>query len=100
MYAGVNSFITKPAVSIAQAAFLKIWTSMGYDPSLAAGLQSAEAEKGLLIAWMLIPAILLLFSGFMILFYPLDGPEWAKTKEEILARHKEKEDAYCRKETL
>ena len=91
MYAGVNSFITKPAVSIAQAAFLKIWTMLDYDPSLHQGLQSEAAKSGLMIAWMLIPGILLLVSGFSILFYPLDGEGWKETKRKIAEKHAEKE---------
>jgi len=98
MYAGVNSFITKPAVSIAQAAFLTIWTKHGYDPSLAGGLQSAESEKGFLLAWMLLPGIALLVSGFCILFYPLDGKDWDEKKEALKRKHQSEEQTYLEEE--
>lgn len=94
MYAGINSFITKPALSIAQALFLTIWKAYGYDQSLGAGLQSERAKKGLLIAWMIVPAISLIISGISILFYPLDGKEWDEKKKEIIRKHKEKETQY------
>src|SRR5512133_3211771 len=59
MYAGVNSFITKPAISLANAAFLWIIGYYGYNNDLGKGAQSASAETGILVAWTLIPGILL-----------------------------------------
>ena len=35
--------------------------------------------------------ILLLVSGFSILFYPLDGEGWKETKRKIAEKHAEKE---------
>jgi Na+/melibiose symporter-like transporter len=64
---------------------------LDYDPSLHQGLQSEAAKSGLMIAWMLIPGILLLVSGFSILFYPLDGEGWKETKRKIAEKHAEKE---------
>ncbi|NTU75660.1 MAG: MFS transporter, partial [Anaerolineaceae bacterium] len=90
MYAGVNSFITKPAISIAQSAFLWIITAYGYD-KLAIGSQTAAAKTGVLIAWALIPALLLLVSLGVMFFYPLAGKEWAQIKNKLALIHKEKE---------
>jgi Na+/melibiose symporter-like transporter len=94
MYAGVNSLITKPAMSIATSAFLTITTAFGYDTSLTAGLQSASAERGILIGWMLIPGILLLICFFSMFLYPLNGEKWNKTKTELEKLHNVKEKEY------
>lgn len=94
MYAGVNSFITKPAISAAQAVFLWFLARFGYDATLAKGLQSASAETGILVGWTLAPG-LLLFLCFVVLHgYPLAGPEWDKIKARLAAVHAEKERAY------
>lgn len=89
MYAGVNSFITKPAISIAQAAFLSILARYGYDQAAASGTQSAMAEKGILYAWMLVPGILLAVCFFVMFLYKLDGPAWLEKKKALDARHHE-----------
>jgi GPH family glycoside/pentoside/hexuronide:cation symporter len=96
MYAGVNSLITKPAMSIATAAFLTIITAFGYDTKLKAGLQSANAERGILIGWMLIPAILLIICFFAMFLYPLNGEKWNTTKAELEKLHSEKEKEYLK----
>lgn len=94
MYAGVNSLITKPAMSFATAAFLTITSAFGYDTKLALGTQSASAEQGILIGWMLIPAILLLFCFIFMRFYTLNGEKWNETKKNLERIHKEKENEY------
>ncbi|RMF42615.1 MAG: MFS transporter [Anaerolineae bacterium] len=94
MYAGVNSFITKPAISIAQAAFLWILGIFGYDQSLAKGLQSASAQTGILVAWTLIPALLMLICFVLLRWYPLAGAEWEAIKEKLAEIHREKERRY------
>lgn len=91
MYAGVNSFVTKPAISIAQAVFVGILARFGYDNALAKGLQPASAETGILIAWTLVPGILLLLCAFALRWYPLDGAGWEATKQKLALIHKEKE---------
>ncbi|HEX3021461.1 MAG TPA: MFS transporter, partial [Lachnospiraceae bacterium] len=96
MYAGVNSLITKPAMSIATAAFLTIITAFGYDTKLKAGLQSANAERGILIGWMLIPAILLIICFFAMFLYPLNGEKWNTTKAGLEKLHSEKEKEYLK----
>lgn len=88
MYAGVNSFITKPAISIAQAAFLSILTRFGYDQAAASGTQSATAEQGILLAWMLIPGLLLLICFLVLFRYRLDGADWTEKKKALAQRHK------------
>lgn len=94
MYAGVNSFITKPAISIAQAAFLSIITHFGYVQNAAAGTQSATARQGLLIGWMLIPSILLFVCFFCMFLYPLKGEKWKAQKKHLAEEHSKKEAAY------
>ena len=91
MYAGVNSFITKYAISLAQAVFLSIIGFFGFQPILPKGDQSFNAETGIIIGWMLIPAILLLVCLIILKWYPLAGSEWQKTKAKIADLHKQKE---------
>jgi len=94
MYAGVNSFVTKPAMSLAQAIFLGFLSRAGYNQSLAKGMQSASAEAGIVQAWFLVPAILLLACAVILQWYPLDGPKWEQIKSHLAVVHREKERAY------
>ena len=88
IYAGVNSLITKPAISLANAAFLWIAKAFGYNTALTAGLQDALAKRGVLVAWMAIPAILLILSAVGMKFYPLHGKKWDEQKQSLAERHK------------
>jgi len=97
MYAGVNSFITKPAISLAQAAFLIIIAMFGYIQGKPEGTQSPMAETGIIVAWMLIPALLLLICFISMKMYPLAGPEWNETKARLAEIHKQKEKEYLEK---
>lgn len=90
MYAGVNSLITKPAISLANASFLMIAKWFGYDTTLKAGMQSTMGKQGVLVAWMAIPAILLLLCFAALRFYPLAGEKWNEIKNEIIEKHKDK----------
>lgn len=94
MYAGINSFVTKPAISLAQAAFLTLLARSGYDQALAKGAQSASAQGGILQAWMLIPAILLAVSFAVMHWYPLAGQKWEQIKHDLSRTHDEKERKY------
>jgi len=94
MYAGINSLVTKPAISLAQAAFLTILARFGYIQNLGKGLQSASAQSGILAAWMLIPGILLLLSFVVLFWYPLAGKDWDEVKCRLGHSHSEKERAY------
>jgi GPH family glycoside/pentoside/hexuronide:cation symporter len=94
MYAGINSFITKPAISIAQWALLTIITAFGYDQALAKGAQSYSAQTGVLVAWVAPTGVLMLLCFFVLSFYPLAGPSWEKIKLELGLVHKEKERKY------
>ncbi|MBR0510918.1 MAG: MFS transporter [Clostridia bacterium] len=87
IYAGVNSLITKPAISLANAAFLMIAKWFGYDTTLTAGMQSPMAKQGVLVAWMAIPALLLVLSSVGMKFYPLFGKKWDDEKAALTARH-------------
>jgi GPH family glycoside/pentoside/hexuronide:cation symporter len=91
MYAGVNSFITKPAISLAQAAFLTITVWFGYDPELAQGAQSTSAQTGILVGWTLVPGLLLFLCFVALKWYPLAGPAWETIKQGLAERHARKE---------
>ena len=94
MYAGINSFITKPAISIAQWALLTIIAAFGYNQSLAKGTQSELAQTGVLVGWVVPTGILLLISFFALALYPLAGQKWEEIKNELSIRHREKEKKY------
>ncbi len=94
MYAGINSLITKPAISIAQWALLSILALFGYDQTLAKGTQSGLAQNGVLIGWLAPTAILLLISFLVLAFYPLAGEKWEQIKKQLSLLHHEKERAY------
>ena len=59
----------------------------GYDTTLTAGMQSQTAKHGILVAWMAIPAILLIASAIGMKFYPLHGKKWDEEKAELAERH-------------
>jgi GPH family glycoside/pentoside/hexuronide:cation symporter len=94
MYAGINSFITKPAISIAQWALLTIITAFGYDQTLAKGAQSFQAQTGVLVGWVVPTGVLLLICFFALAFYPLAGKSWEEIKQRLSAQHREKEKQY------
>lgn len=87
MYAGTNSLITKPAISLANSAFISIAAAFGYDNTLSAGMQSAGAKAGILVAWMAVPAALLFLSALSMKWYPLHGEKWQKAKAELARKH-------------
>ncbi len=92
MYAGINAFITKPAISVAQAVFLWIIAAYDYDDNLPFGQQTEHTETGIIIGWVLIPTILLLICFITMFFYPLAGKAWTKTKNEMAIKHKKREE--------
>jgi glycoside/pentoside/hexuronide:cation symporter, GPH family len=97
MYAGINSFITKPAISLAQWTLLTIIAFYGYDQTLTAGLQTTRAETGILVGWTAVTGVLLLFCFLALSLYPLTGPAWDEIKSRLAEVHKHKEQAYLEK---
>jgi len=91
VYAGVNSFITKPAISLANSAFLWLLGLSGYNFAGLSGTQSAQAETGILMGWVLIPGVLLAVSFASLFFYPLFGEQWEAIKHRLAVSHVEKE---------
>jgi len=94
MYAGVNSLITKPFQSLGIASFNYIFVAFGYDSNIELIKQSASAKSGMLIAWTLIPALLLILSFVAMIFFPLRGKKWDDEKAQLAKRHEEKEAIY------
>jgi len=94
MYAGINSFITKPAISFANAVFLWILSAFQYDQTLPKGMQSPQAETGILTAWTLVPGILLFISFVVLHWYPLAGKEWDQIKSRLAKVHIDKEKKF------
>ena len=61
-YSGVNALITKPAVSIGQAAFLWILVYYGYDEEKKVSEQPATVSTGVLVPFTLIPIVCMLIA--------------------------------------
>ena len=55
MYAGVNSFVCKPAISVANAAFPVMLLWFGYDAKIELANQTEFAKFGILFSWLFIP---------------------------------------------
>ena len=102
IYGGVNAIVTKPALSIGNAIFLAIIAGFGFKPPLIVGgldvkqAQDAIALTGILIAFCVVPAILLVIGALALRWFPLDGPEWLKKKKYIMELHEEKEKEYLK----
>ncbi|QEE15014.2 MFS transporter [Promethearchaeum syntrophicum] len=97
IYAGVNSLVTKPAISLANAAFIWIIEAFGYNQTLQGGLQDNRAETGIILAWMLIPAILLTICFIVMFRYPLAGDKWKTDKNKLTVIHQQKEKDHLEK---
>lgn len=103
LYAGVNALITKPAISIANWAFLGLIPLFGFQsPTVQDGIitkftQSDLAITGILFAFTILPAIFTFMAVLGLRKYPLDGPEWVEKKRHIKKLHDEKERAYLEK---
>ena len=92
-YAGMNALLTKPTNSLGPWILLSVISLFGFDNTPGA-TQVESARLGIMIAFTIIPAILILISAFFIRYFPLSGPEWSKKKEELHRIHIEKEKAY------
>ncbi|WP_371806294.1 MFS transporter [Candidatus Lokiarchaeum ossiferum] len=88
-YAGVNALFIKPAISIGNWLYLKIFGVYGFNPESA--VQGPDVKDGILLGFFLIPGIIMLISALAMKFYPLDGPEWKKKKIEMQLIHQQKE---------
>ncbi|MFX0010930.1 MAG: MFS transporter [Candidatus Hermodarchaeota archaeon] len=93
-YSGINALITKPAISVANWLFVLIIDRFGFVEQQTT--QTFSAQMGVMIAFSLIPAIFLIFSSIIMLFYPLDGPEWLEQKTELIKIHNKKELDYIK----
>ena len=101
VYAGINSLITKPAGSLANAIFPIMLAGFGFNKDLkdAAGVtdfinQPQSAKDWMFFCWMFITAILLILSFVAMWFYPLHGPKWNEQKDKLAEEHRIKEQAY------
>ncbi|MFX0075310.1 MAG: MFS transporter, partial [Candidatus Hermodarchaeota archaeon] len=92
-YSGMNALLTKPTNSIGPWILLSVISLFGFDNTPGA-VQTEFAKMGIMIAFTVIPAILILLSALIIKFFPLSGPEWSQKKEELHKIHQEKEKSY------
>ncbi|MHA1488896.1 MAG: MFS transporter [Promethearchaeota archaeon] len=100
IYGGVNAIVTKPGLSIANWMFLSLLTFFGFvQPIIKNGIAIKQPQSDLgimaiLIAFCLLPAILLGICVLALHWYPLDGPEWIRKKKYIMELHEKKEKEY------
>ena len=105
VYAGINSLITKPAGSIANALFPAMIVGLfGFQMDLKKiengnevidyANQTMSAKNGLFMCWFLITGVLLILSFVAMWFYPLHGKEWDETKHQLAIKHMEKQKEY------
>jgi len=99
MYAGVNSFICKPAISIANALFPIMILWFGYDNNKAIAQQTDLAKFGIRFSWLSVSTLLLYISGIVIaIFYPLAGEKWDTIKSDLAREHERKQAEYEKEE--
>jgi GPH family glycoside/pentoside/hexuronide:cation symporter len=91
-YAGMNALLTKPTNSLGPWILLSVMALFGFDNTQA--IQTPSAKLGIMIAFTLIPAVLILLSAFFIRYFALSGPEWNEKKENLRKVHAEKEKSY------
>ena len=61
-----------------------------YDyPIPESGCLEKWAKQGVLVAWMAIPALLLIITAISLKWYPLHGEKWDKIKLSIEEKHKD-----------
>ena len=90
MYAGVNSFICKPAISFANALFPIMLLWFGYDSNLAIAQQTDLAKFGVRFAWLFVPVLLLYICALCIgKWYKLTGKEWDEIKMQLAAKREQ-----------
>ncbi|MHA1819421.1 MAG: MFS transporter [Promethearchaeota archaeon] len=94
VYAGFNAIVTKPAISIANWAFLNLIKRFGFLENPPSGHQTLNAKFGIIFAITIIPMIFTLLTVIAMKFYPLDGEWWKEKKKEIVKIHEEKEKDY------
>ena len=95
MYAGVNSLICKPAISIANALFPIMIQWFGYNSSVGLNAQSSRAVFGIRFSWVFVSALLLLICALVIgKFYNLSGANWQAIKEKLAVEHEKKQRSY------
>ncbi|MFW9867422.1 MAG: MFS transporter [Candidatus Thorarchaeota archaeon] len=85
-YAGMNALLTKPTNSLGPWILLSVISLFGSNKPL-----------GVMVAFTIVPAILILLSALFVKFFPLSGPDWRKKKEELHRIHQEKEKSYLKK---
>jgi Na+/melibiose symporter-like transporter len=91
-YSGVQALLTKPAISIANWLFLLIISAFGFQEDLA--IQSDFTKLGIMFGFTIIPSICALLSVIVMIYYPLDGPEWMEQKQKLMLIHEKKEKEY------
>ncbi|MFX0075219.1 MAG: MFS transporter, partial [Candidatus Hermodarchaeota archaeon] len=92
VYGGVNAIVTKPSVSIGNVIFLAIISGFGFQQGQQT--QNTITIFGIMIAFCIVPAILLCLTAVSLKWYPLDSPDWLQKKKEILKIHEEKEKKF------
>ena len=92
-YAGMNALLTKPAISVANALFLLIISTFGFNNELS--VQPDSAVLGIQVGYALLTAVCFILSAVALWkWYNLDGAEWTAKKEELGRIRMKKEKEY------
>lgn len=97
-YSGMNALITKPANSLGPILLLSIAGLFGFESTIDYAAYSSstllDVKMGLMLGFTLIPAIFIIIAAIIIYFFPLEGKEWRKKKEELHEKHQQKEEEF------
>ncbi len=100
VYGGFNAIITKPAISLANFAFLGIIGAFGFVEPIDMGdiilkqPQGDLAITGIMFSLAILPAIGLIISVIAMRWYRLEGPKWMEQKLAIIKSHEQKQAEY------
>jgi len=92
-YAGMEAFLTKPSISIANSLFLVIISIFGYSSNMSS-VDLESVKLGVLFAACIPSAIFFFIAAVILYFYPLDTPDWNAKKLELHEIHEQKEREY------
>jgi len=94
MYAGVNSLVTKPAISAAAITFTAVMGWFGITINKFADTMNVTNRYGVIVAWVGFAAILVILSLVAMIFNPLHGKEWENEKNRLALVHQEKQTKF------
>jgi GPH family glycoside/pentoside/hexuronide:cation symporter len=92
MFQGLQALFNKPAVSIGPIIATIILVSYGYVQGSES--QSESALFGIILLFLIYPALIIGISLIFIYFYPLHGETLLEMEEKLEAIHKQKREKF------